>query len=45
MQRIHFLLLAVASLAGCASNPNSFWYEGAMMNYDVLEIGNGNTSL
>ena len=39
MRRIHFLLLVFAGFTGCASNPNSFWYEGAMMNYQVLEIG------
>jgi hypothetical protein len=39
MQRLLFLLLIFAGLAGCASNPNSFWYAGAMMNYEVLEIG------
>jgi hypothetical protein len=39
MQRAPFLLFIFAGLAGCASNPNSFWFEGAMMNYEVLEIG------
>jgi hypothetical protein len=39
MQRPPFLLLIFTFIAGCASSPNSFWYEGAMMNYEVLEIG------
>ncbi|MEF8697782.1 MAG: DUF2796 domain-containing protein [Candidatus Accumulibacter sp. UW26] len=33
MQRTCLLLLVLVGLGGCASNPNSFWYEGAVMNY------------
>ena len=39
MQRLLFLLLIFADLAGCASDPNTFWYEGAMMHCEVSEIG------
>src|SRR5437868_946182 len=39
MKRPLFILLILTGLAGCASNPNSLWYEGAMMHYEVLEIG------
>ena len=39
MQRLLSLLLTLSAVAGCASNPNSIWFEGAMMNYEVLEIG------
>jgi len=36
----HLVILPVlAMFAGCASNPNSRWHEGAMMNYEVLEVG------
>jgi hypothetical protein len=26
-------------IAGCASTPNSFWFENGMMNFEVLEVG------
>lgn len=39
MQRYLFLLSPIFVLAGCASSPNSIWFEGAMMGYEVLEIG------
>lgn len=29
----------LALIAGCASNPNSRWLEGAMMGFEVLEVG------
>lgn len=32
-------LLVLPVLAACASNPNSIWFEGAMMHYEILEIG------
>ncbi|HNG04613.1 MAG TPA: hypothetical protein PLQ71_22195 [Nitrospira sp.] len=34
-----FLLCLLLFLPGCASNPNSIWFDGAMMNYEVLVIG------
>jgi hypothetical protein len=39
MRYFIYLLLAFSSLAGCVSNPNSIWFEGAMMNYEILEVG------
>lgn len=33
------LLLFPLLLSACASNPNSVWFEGAMMHYEVLEVG------
>ncbi len=33
------LLLSCALLAGCASTPNSGWFENGMMSYEVLEVG------
>lgn len=38
MQRLLFSLMAFSALAGCASNPNETWFEGAMMRYEVLEV-------
>jgi len=39
MLRYLFIMPIVAMLAGCASDPNSRWYEGGMMRYEVVEIG------
>jgi len=40
MHQIYFFLLALAGLAGCgALTPNHVWHEGAVMSYEVLEIG------
>lgn len=30
---------ALAMIGGCASTPNSRWLEGAMMSFEVLEVG------
>jgi hypothetical protein len=33
------MLPALTLIAGCASSPNSRWLEGAMMSFEVLDVG------
>lgn len=37
--RMYLLIPAFLLIHGCASNPNSRWLEGAMMNFEVLDVG------
>ncbi len=45
MWRHLIVLPIVAMIAGCASSPNSRWIEGAMMSFEVLDVGPGQYKL
>lgn len=45
MQRYTSLILIVTAVAGCASNPNSRWFEGARMGFAVNQLEPGKYKL